>query len=185
MTSLWTGKRIRLRGIEPDDWTVFMRLAEEEAGMGDLPRPPRSAEHHRARTRQQAAAPSDGDCFQLAIEAVETGEMVGAIGSFHADPRSGRFEYGVTIGAGHRRCGYAAEAVRLLLRHMFEERRFRKCQARILAYNTASLSLHRRLGFVEEGRLREHVFVAGRYQDLVLMSTFAEEFARPRLPDGC
>ncbi|MFE7467406.1 GNAT family N-acetyltransferase [Streptomyces sp. NPDC057499] len=184
MTSFWTGKRIRLRGIEPDDWTAFMRFAEEEAGTGNLPCPPRSAEHHRARVKEQAAALSDGDCFQLAIEALETGKIVGSVGSFHADPRSGWFEYGVVIDAGHRRSGYAAEAVRLLLRHMFEERRFHKCQARILAYNTASLALHQRLGFVEEGRLREHVYVSGRHQDLVVMGILAEEFARAHPSDG-
>lgn len=45
---------------------------------------------------------------------------------------------------------------------MFAERRCAKCQARILAHNEASLALHRRLGFIEDGRLRDHVFFAGR-----------------------
>ncbi|MGW1429185.1 GNAT family N-acetyltransferase [Streptomyces sp. NPDC002431] len=184
MTAFWTGKRIRLRGIEPDDWTALMRFAEEEAGTGDLPRLPRSAEQHRARAKELSVAALDADCFQLAVESVETGEMVGAVGSFQTDPRAGWFEYGVVIGSGHRRSGYAAEAVRLLLRHMFDERRFHRCQARILAYNTASLALHRRLGFVEEGRLRDHVYVGGRHQDLVLMGILAEEFALAHPSDG-
>ncbi|MFF1649087.1 GNAT family N-acetyltransferase [Streptomyces sp. NPDC058240] len=178
MTSFWTGKRIRLRGIEPDDWTAFMRFAEDEERLGDLLNPPRSAEGHRAWAKEQAAAKSDGDCFQLAIEAADTGETVGAVGSFHADPRSGWFEYGITIGADHRRNGYAAEAVLLLLRFMFAERRFHRCQARIFAHNEASLALHRRLGFVEEGRLRDHVFFAGRHHDLVMMGMLAGEFAQ-------
>ncbi|MFI1015222.1 GNAT family N-acetyltransferase [Streptomyces sp. NPDC020965] len=45
---------------------------------------------------------------------------------------------------------------------VFAERRCAKCQARILAHNEASLALHRRLGFIEDGRLRDHVFFAGR-----------------------
>ncbi|MEU2671144.1 GNAT family protein [Streptomyces sp. NPDC007164] len=178
MTSFWMGKRIRLRGIEPDDWTALMRFAEDEEGLGDLLNPPRSAESHRARVQEQAVAKSDGDCFQLAIEAADTGEVVGALGSYHADARSGWFEYGITIGAEFRRNGYAAEAVLLLLRYMFAERRFHKCQARIFAHNAASLALHRRLGFVEEGRLRDHVFMAGRHHDLVLMGVIADEFAQ-------
>ncbi|MFI5772162.1 GNAT family N-acetyltransferase [Streptomyces sp. NPDC051658] len=178
MTSFWTGKRIRLRGIEPDDWTAFMRFAEDEERLGDVLNPPRSAEGHRAWAKEQAAAKSDGDCFRLAIEAADTGETVGAVGSFHADPRSGWFEYGITIGADHRRNGYAAEAVLLLLRFMFAERRFHRCQARIFAHNEASLALHRRLGFVEEGRLRDHVFFAGRHHDLVMMGMLADEFAQ-------
>jgi RimJ/RimL family protein N-acetyltransferase len=178
MTSFWTGKRIRLRGIEPDDWTAFMRFAEDEERLGDVLHPPRSAEGYRAWAKEQAAAKSDGDCFQLAIEAADTGEMVGAVGSHHADPREGWFEYGVTIGADHRRKGYAAEAVVLLLRFMFAERRYHKCEARIFAHNEVSLALQRRLGFVEEGRLRDHVFLTGRHHDLVMMGMVAEEFAQ-------
>ncbi|MGW4913764.1 GNAT family N-acetyltransferase [Streptomyces sp. NPDC004270] len=69
-------------------------------------------------------------------------------------------------------------AVVMLLRFMFGERRYHKCQARIFAHNEASLALHRRLGFVEEGRLRDHVFFAGRHEDLVVMGLLAVEFAQ-------
>jgi RimJ/RimL family protein N-acetyltransferase len=81
------------------------------------------------------------------------------------------------MGAGHRRKGYAAEAVVMLLRFMFAERRYHKCEARIFAHNEASLALHRRLGFAEEGRLRDHVFFANRHRDLVVMGILADEFA--------
>ncbi|WP_333773484.1 GNAT family N-acetyltransferase [Streptomyces sp. IBSBF 3136] len=178
MTSLWTGKRVRLRGIEPNDWTAFMRFTADEEGLGDLPQPPRSAEGYRAWAQEQAVAKADGDCFQLAIEAVDTGATVGAVGSHLADSRAGWFEYGVTIGADHRRKGYAGEAILLLLRFMFAERRYHRCQARIFAHNEASLSLHRRLGFTEEGRLRDHVFLDGRHRDLVIVGMLADEFAR-------
>ncbi|MFJ1747993.1 GNAT family N-acetyltransferase [Streptomyces sp. NPDC088116] len=178
MTSFWTGNRVRLRGIEPDDWTALMRFAADEERLGDVLHPPRSAEGYRLRTKEQAAAESDGDCFQLAVEAVDTGRTVGAVGSHHADPRNGWFEYGVTIGADHRRQGYAAEAAVMLLRFMFAERRFHKCGARIFAHNEASLALQRRLGFIEEGRLRDHVFFAGRHHDLVMMGMLADEFAQ-------
>lgn len=176
MTSFWTGQRVRLRGIEPDDWRAFLRFTEDEERLGDLLHPPRSAESFRHWAKEQALARPDGDCFRLAIEAVETGETVGAVGAHHADPHAGRFEYGVTVGADHRGRGYAADAAVLLLRFMFAERRFHKCEARIFAHNEASLTLHRRLGFFEEGRLRDHVFFAGRHHDLVLMGMLADEF---------
>lgn len=182
MTSFWTGTRIRLRGIEADDWAAFMRFAVDEERLGDAVRPPRSGEGHRAWAREQAAAEPDGDCFRLAVEALGTGEMVGAVSSNHADPQSGRFEYGVTVGADHRRKGYAAEAVVLLLRYMFAERRYHKCEARVFAYNQGSLALHQRLGFVEERRLRDHVFLAGRHHDLVLLGILADEFAQLHPP---
>ncbi|WP_371673585.1 GNAT family N-acetyltransferase [Streptomyces sp. NBC_00289] len=182
MTSFWTGNRIRLRGIEPDDWTPFMRFATDEERLGDLLNPPRSAESFRSWATEQSTAGSDSDCFRLVIEALDTGEAVGTVGVHQADPRSGWFEYGITMGADHRRKGYAAEAAAKLLRFMFAERRYHKCQARIFAHNEASLALQRRLGFVEEGRLRDQVFFAGRHHDLVLMGILADEFTRLHSP---
>ncbi|MEU2718027.1 hypothetical protein [Streptomyces sp. NPDC007205] len=41
MASCWTGNRVRLRALEPDDWTAFARFADEDgtrAGPLDLPR---------------------------------------------------------------------------------------------------------------------------------------------------
>lgn len=180
MTSFWTGERVRLRGIEPDDWTAFMRLAADEERLGNLLQPPRSAEGYRAWTKEQAVLRAEDDRFQLVVEAADSGQVVGAVGSYRTDPRAGWFEYGVTIGSDQRRKGYAAEATTLLLRHMFEERRYHKCQARVFAHNGASLALQRRLGFVEEARLRDHVFHGGRHHDIVLMGVLAEEFARGR-----
>jgi RimJ/RimL family protein N-acetyltransferase len=93
-------------------------------------------------------------------------------------PRAGWFEYGITIGTDHRRKGYAAEAVVMLLRFMFAERRYHKCQARIFAHNETSLALQRRLGFNEEGRLRDQAFFAGRHHDVVMMGLLADEFCQ-------
>ncbi|WP_327136048.1 GNAT family N-acetyltransferase (plasmid) [Streptomyces sp. NBC_01343] len=178
MKSFWVGQHVRLRGIEPDDAAAFARFAEDEEGLGDLVSPPRSVEGYRAWANEQSTGKRDSDRFQLAVEAVGTGEMVGAVGSHQADARSGWFEYGITIGAEHRRKGYAAEAAELLLRYMFAEHRFHKCQVRIFAHNEASLALHRRLGFVEEGRLRELVYRSGRHHDVVMMGLLADEFAQ-------
>ncbi|MFF3002350.1 GNAT family N-acetyltransferase [Kitasatospora sp. NPDC057940] len=178
MASSWTGRRVRLRAIEPEDWTAFMRFADEDGRGGGRLELPRSAGSYRAWAKEQAVAECEDDRFRLAVETTVTGELVGTVGSHRTGPRSGWFEFDVTIGAAHRRKGYAAEALVLLLRFMFAERRYHKCLAAILAHNGASLALTRRLGFTEEGRLREHVFFAGRHHDLVMMGMLADEFER-------
>ncbi|MFI0808785.1 GNAT family N-acetyltransferase [Streptomyces echinatus] len=176
MASSWTGDQVRLRAIEPDDWTAFMRFADDAGRRGSRLDLPRSAESYRAWAKEQAVAECDDDRFRLAVEATATGELVGMVGSHRTGPRSGWFEFDVTIGAAHRRRGYAADAAVLLLRFMFAERRYHKCVAAILARNAPSLALFRRLGFTEEGRLREHVYFAGRHHDLVMTGMLADEF---------
>ena len=153
-----------------------MRFADDDGRRGSRLDLPRSAESYRAWAKEQAVAECDDDRFRLAVEATATGELVGTVGSHRTGPRSGWFEFDVTIGADHRRQGYATEAAVLLLRFMFAERRYHKCLAAIFAHNEASLALFRRLGFTEEGRLREHVFFVGRYHDLVMMGMLADEF---------
>src|SRR5579863_7060611 len=84
--------------------------------------------------------------------------------------------YGIGVGPEHKGNGYAAEAVLLVMRFMFDERRFQKCEARVYDYNAASISLHRKLGFTEEGRLRRHLFLAGEYRDELMFGMTVEEF---------
>ncbi|MEV0848210.1 GNAT family protein [Streptomyces sp. NPDC049954] len=182
--SIWAGDLVRLRAVEPEDWVALRGFTEQEERLGDLAQPPRSAESHRRRVKEQSVPEDESDRFVLAVEAVESGEIVGAVGSHLTDTRAGWFEYGVSIGAEHRRKGYAAQAALLLMRFLFEERRYHKCVARVFAHNEASLRLQRRLGFVEEGRLRDQVFVAGRHRDLVVLGLLAEEYTRLHTLDG-
>lgn len=56
--------------------------------------------------------------------------MVGGINVNEADQTNGTYGYGVGIHAEHKGNGYAAEAVLLLMRFMFDERRFQKCEYR-------------------------------------------------------
>ncbi len=182
--SIWVGDKIRLRGYEPED-------AEFEEGhensfdqrSGWRVTPPRSSVVQRAFVDDAAAAKPEGDAlqFRLAIARRSDDQIVGNINTHSIDVINGTFMFGVGITAEGKGRGYAAEAVLLVMRYMFEERRFQKCESGAYAYNTPSLSLHRRLGFVEEGTLRRHVFVAGDYQDAVLFGMTVEEF-RERYP---
>ena len=67
---------------------------------------------------------------------------------------------------------------------MFTERRYHKCLVDIHANNVASLRLHKRLGFVTEGLLREQEYFDGRYQDVVLMGIRGPDFLAPRVEAG-
>ncbi|MFS0694392.1 GNAT family N-acetyltransferase [Streptomyces nitrosporeus] len=186
MGDMWTGGKIRLRGVEPEDWEGFRDLARDTLDVrgSDLVEPPRSAEGFRLWTAERAGRPPGGGAFRLVVEELEGRAFAGTVTVGETDSRAGRFRTGVGIGREHRRKGYAAEAVGLVLTYMFAEQRYNKCEVEVFAFNDASLALHRRLGFVEEGRLRQHEFFAGAYHDVVLLGvTAAEHWAtHPRPP---
>jgi UDP-4-amino-4,6-dideoxy-N-acetyl-beta-L-altrosamine N-acetyltransferase len=65
----------------------------------------------------------------------------------------------------------------LALEYIFDELHVRKCVGEVFAFNEASLRYHKRLGFVEEGRLKAHTFKQGRYEDVVIMGHISDRWA--------
>ncbi len=124
----------------------------------------------------------DADGLILFIIENREGENVGGI-SFHSrDQKNGTFSFGIVVNRGHRGKGYAEEAARILLRYGFWERRYQKCNSACISTNEASIRLHEKLGFVEEGRRRRQVFFDGVHHDEVLFGLTREEFDAQERP---
>jgi len=77
----------------------------------------------------------------------------------------------------HQRKGYASEAIRLVLRYFFEELRYHKATVQVYAFNEASIRLHQKLGFQEEGRSRDMIYTQGRYVDELTFGLTFDEWA--------
>ena len=177
MTDTWTGKRVRLRAVASADWAGFRDLALGDVAMrNDVLGLPRSDERFESWTAERAGSTPGGEAFRLVVESLDDGSFAGTVTVGGADHRTGLFLLGVAIAAEHQRKGYASEAVELLLAYMFAEQRLHKCEVEVYAFNEASLRLFRGLGFTEEGRLREHAYLGGAYQDLVMLGMTAPEF---------
>jgi RimJ/RimL family protein N-acetyltransferase len=176
--NFWQGERVRLRAIEPEDADTFhaWNLDSETARQLDYVWPPGSLARQRAWAQRAATEEVKDDRIECAIENGE-GVLVGSIHAHSTDRRTGTFSYGVAVRAEHRGQGYAADAIRILLRYFFEELRYQKVTASVFACNPASIRLHEKLGFQVEGRLRRMVYTGGRYYDLLFFGMTAEEFA--------
>ncbi|MFC0113367.1 GNAT family N-acetyltransferase [Kibdelosporangium aridum] len=167
----WAGWKVRLREIRPADHRGLAAFDRDAARILD---PQVGGYRHWAAHRGSAAG--SGDDFHFAIETLHSRTLVGSIW-IQTDPICGRFSYGLGIGAQHRRCGYAADAVSILLAFMFEQGRYRKCEVSINGSNFASLALHGELGFHEEDRPRDTELLRGGIRYPVLMSITADQFA--------
>ena len=137
---LWTGTSVRLRALEPADWQVLRRIAEdpdyvEQAGAG-LPRPAAVYQH---RASSEVAAQTSDD-FTLAIVTNDSCEVVGTVSTSHAQPWNGTFAASIALDPDERGSGRATEAGVMLLRYMFLERRYQKCNVEVLPFNEPSLS---------------------------------------------
>lgn len=175
MSDMWTGEKVRPRGVEPEDWEGFRDLTRNTfvVRSADLVEPPRPAGSFRSWTAERAGRPPGGDSFRLVAEAPADRAFAGSVTVGETGSRAGRFKTGIGISREHRRGGYAAEATGLILTYVFAEQRHHTCEVEVHAFNEASPALHRRLGSVEEGRLRRHEFFAGSHHDVVLLGITA------------
>jgi len=81
------------------------------------------------------------------------GQVVGRCGLLFRE--DGGVEVGYRIAPEHRRQGHAREALRLLIRHAFQDLALLALEAEVAEDNTPSLRLLGRLGFADTGKRRE------------------------------
>jgi RimJ/RimL family protein N-acetyltransferase len=173
------GERVILRSITRAD---LPRLNEfnndmqvELAGGGDPPIP-QSLERLEAEFNQQIGSGGrDGSTF--AIEA--DGKFIGQCALFNFDTTGHTCELGIAIGdRDYWGQGYGREAIALLLDYAFQLRNFRKVWLRVHASNERAWRAYKACGFVEEGRLRAHVWSDGKYDDILMMGVLRVEWER-------
>lgn len=167
-----------LRAVERGDQEALRRFSNdlevELAGGGDPPRP-HSLDGALARFDREARE-GRGDKTDFVIEA--DGVCIGNCGLFNIDATARHCELGITIGErDYWGRGYGREAVGLLLDYAFRLRNFRRVWLEVHGANERAIRAYRACGFVEEGRMREHVWLAGRYVDLIIMGVLREEWS--------
>jgi RimJ/RimL family protein N-acetyltransferase len=115
----------------------------------------------------------------LAIEDRSDGRLVGFVYLSDIDWVSQVAEFGILIGERERQGkGLGREALALMARHAFHVLNLHRIFLRVPRYNRRALRLYRRFGFVEEGRLRRHVFLGRRHHDVILMGLLRHEYER-------
>jgi RimJ/RimL family protein N-acetyltransferase len=174
-----TGQKVILRPIRRADLERLCQfnndIEVEIAGGGDPPMP-QSLE--RLQAEFDADASKGGrDCATFAIEA--DGQFIGHCALFQFDAAARTCSLGITIGdKDYWGRGYGRDAVRLLLDYAFRLRNVRRVHLSVNGANERALRAYLACGFVEEGRLRQHLWSAGRYVDLVQMGILREEWEK-------
>ncbi len=142
---------MRLRAVEPSDLDAFVAADADTDGAQAgwrvfAPRPLWAAQEWVAQAGRSA---NDGDEVRLAIESLGASEVVGTINTHTCDLSAGTFSYGVAVFPWQRRQGYGRDAVVVMLRYLFGERRYQKCTIGVYEFNDVSIAMHLSLGFRE------------------------------------
>jgi diamine N-acetyltransferase len=125
-----------------------------------------------------------GALLDLVVREVTDDQPIGLVSFWDRPiPHEGA-ELSIWLGRGHRDGGKGTEALRLALRYAFSELRLHKVYLRVLDYNERAVRAYLKVGFQIEGRLREEMFVDGRWHDLIYMGLLAREFAATEAADA-
>ena len=174
----WQGERTRLRPFRLEDADLRFKASLDSPtrqAHADGIELPTSVELQRAWLEKVSGCQDDGSIVLFATENL-AGVTVGWISLHSRDPKNGTFSFGIAVYRDHRGHGYAVDAAWLLLKYGFWEQRYQKCNSVCLADNTASMRMHIKLGFTEEGRRRRNSFFNGEYHDDVMFGMTREEF---------
>lgn len=122
-----------------------------------------------------AADPEQPGWFQWAIELTAERAHIGDVGvNLHDNLMQA--EIGYTLAPERQGHGYATEAVRAVLDHLFRVRGLHRVSAECDARNIASARLLDRVGFTREGLLRQQTWIKGEWTDDLRYGLLAEEW---------
>jgi ribosomal-protein-serine acetyltransferase len=113
----------------------------------------------------------DHDGFQLAV--VERGDICGVVGYHRLDHENDTTSVGYWLTAERQGRGLMTRAVGQLVSYAFDELDMHRIELRAAPDNTRSRALAERLGFREEGLLREAERFGDEYRDLILYALLA------------
>ena len=172
-----TGKLVRLRPIEMTDleryWT-WVNDAEAMQHVGARALYSRAEEEEILGKLVMHTTPPE---VALAIELSADGRHIGSVALHDISPKERRATLGIMI--GDKTCwdrGYGTDAVLTMLRYGFEELNLNRIDLMVDEGNGRGIACYRKCGFIEEGRLRQHRFYKGRYEDTLIMAVLAGDF---------
>lgn len=114
------------------------------------------------------------DSFAIHIRGED--EPIGVISLMNKSEANESAELSVIVGhQDDRHQGYGTEAIDRLLGYAFEELGLNRIGLSVFDFNEEAISAYEKLGFVEEGRIRQAIKRRSGFHDAILMSILKSE----------
>jgi RimJ/RimL family protein N-acetyltransferase len=170
-----TGDLVRLRPLEPSEAESMWRWhhdPEVMRWMSDGYAEPLA----QVRRRLEDRPPNSYGDVLYGIEALADTALIGLVRLRDAEPETGCAELDIYIGEKeYWGRGCATDAVRTICRYGFEKMRLHKISLTVVTENLAAHRVYRKVGFTDEGRLRQVFRRDGRWYDMFTMGLLEGE----------
>jgi len=170
--------RLRLRPVAPADAADLYAIFSDPPTLRYWSSPPWTTldQAHDMIARDEAALAA-GEALRLGLERRDDGRVIGVCSLFSLSAQNRRAEIGYALARDVWGQGWMNEALQALVAHAFGPLGLHRLEADIDPRNAASARALQRLGFREEGRLRERWIVAGEVSDSGLWGLLARDWA--------
>lgn len=116
----------------------------------------------------------------FAIVEKDTNKVIGNCGLHGVNEVHRRATFGIFIGEKtYWNQGIGTEATALILDYAFNIMNLNNIALEVVAYNQRAIRCYEKVGFKYVGKRRNHVFMAGKYHDVLIYDILAEEFQSP------
>ena len=173
---MFKGSRVLLRATKRDDMFRQWEFENDpELWYWDGGTPSPSKLEQILAYFDESIGKGDDSSVSFAIEIDE--KYVGHCGLSNFDKVNRTCELSVEIGDKvYWGQGYGREVVRLLLDYAFQHRNMNRVWLQTHSQNERAIRCYLACGFVEEGRLRQHLWLQNQYVDRVIMGVLRVEF---------
>ncbi len=169
--------RLVLRELQPEDAAAAFEFYSDpevvryyDSPLTQLDQAREEIAHHRRRFEA-------GEAIRWGIVVKGEGRVAGTCGYFARDTACRHATLSYVLARRHWNKGLMTEALEAVVRFGFERYGLHRIEAHVAVPNRGSLRLLQKLGFREEGRLRERFFVDGRFHDETMLSLLEGDFA--------
>jgi ribosomal-protein-alanine N-acetyltransferase len=178
-------ERLKLRPLLPGDEFRLFEIHSNAKFMRYWSSPPwTNIEQAVTLIEKDQIEMAQGMRVRLGIFLHEAKQLIGTCSLFQIDQQCRRAELGYGIAQEHWRHGYMTEAVSELLNYGFSELNLNRVEADIDPRNAASGRSLEKLGFLQEGYLRERWIVGDEVSDSALYGLLARDWNARQKPDA-
>jgi ribosomal-protein-alanine N-acetyltransferase len=169
-------ERLKLREFTQDDFQAVHEYASDPETVRYMPFGPNTEEEtrefiNRNLKRQQEQPRTE---YGLGIVLKREDRLIGACGIHGVTEMQASIGY--ILNRGYWGHGYATEAAKALVDHLFDELGVHRVYASCDPENHASIRVLEKVGMSLEGRLRENMIIHGEYRDSLVFGILVNEW---------
>jgi len=167
---------LRLRAWREEDLPAMIELRNNVALQAMLLARARGSDASQVRQWLEDRSSRPGSMLFIVADRL-TDEPSGYLQFTGIDPIDLNADLGICLAPAAQGRGMGSAALKLALSHLRDDLRIRKISLRVRADNSGAIRCYLRLGFRQCGELKNHFFVEGCWQNVLLMELFLNDWS--------